>query len=94
MRIVYSKLANKAEQSLRYIALWITLTFTSQPLIAMEEIIVDGTKETTHAQEYQALFESQMEAYSKAVGIEFKSSLKVELGSAILDETSPYNNPD
>jgi len=65
MRIVYSKLANKTEQSLRYIALWITLTFTSQPLIAMEEIIVDGTKETTQAQEYPDL-RLQPRAHSKA----------------------------
>ena len=55
--------------------------------MAMEEIIVDGTKEAAQVQEYQALFESQIEAYSKAVGLEFKSSLKVELENAILDET-------
>jgi hypothetical protein len=87
IKIVYSKLINKTEQSLRYMTLWFTLIFTSQPLIAMEEIIVDGTKEAAQIQEYQTLFESQMEAYSKAVGIEFKNSLKVELEGAILDET-------
>ncbi|MED5534137.1 MAG: hypothetical protein VX690_00400 [Pseudomonadota bacterium] len=87
MRITYNRLGNKTEQSLRYIALWIALIFTSRPLIAMEEIIVDGTKEAAQVQEYQTLFESQMEAYSKAVSLEFKSSLKVELENAILDET-------
>lgn len=73
------ELTNRVGRSLRHLVLGLTLAFASHPLAAMEELTVDGTKDAAQTRAQQAHFKSQMEAYGKAVGGEFKGRLKAEL---------------
>lgn len=81
------KLTNRVGRSLRHLVLGLTLVFASHPLAAMEELTVDGAKDAAQTRAHQAHFKSQMEAYAKAVGGEFKGRLKAELERAIRNET-------
>ena len=77
------ELSSRVGRSLRHLVLGLTLAFASHPLAAMEELTVDGTKDAAQTRAQQAHFKSQMEAYGKAVGGEFKGQLKAELEQAI-----------
>ena len=77
------ELSSRVGRSLRHLVLGLTLAFASHPLAAMEELTVDGTKDAAQTRAQQAHFKSQMEAYGKAVGGEFKGQLKAELAQAI-----------
>ena len=68
------------------LALGLTLIFASQPLAAVEEIIVDGAKEAAQIRAYQAFFESQMEVYGKTVSVEFKDLVNAELKNLVSSE--------
>lgn len=73
-------------RSLANLALALTLGASSLPLAAMEELTVDGAEQAAQRRAQQELFLSQMEAYSRAVGAEFKSLVKADLERAIHDE--------
>ena len=81
-----SKLTGRLGRWLRQLALCLTLATASVPLAAMEELTVDGAKEAAQKRAQQELFLSQMEAYSRAVGAEFKSLVKADLERAIRNE--------
>ena len=81
------ELTNRVGRLLRHLVLGLTLAFASHPLAAMEELTVDGAKDAAQTRAHQAHFKSQMEAYAKAVGGEFKGRLKTELERSIRSET-------
>ena len=83
---MHRKLTGRFGRRLRQLALCLTLASASLPLAAMEELTVDGTKEAAQKRAQQELFLSQMDAYSRAVGAEFKSLVKAELERAIRNE--------
>ena len=83
---MHRKLTGRFGRRLRQLALCLTLASSSLPLAAMEELTVDGTKEAAQKRAQQELFLSQMDAYSRAVGAEFKSLVKAELERAIRNE--------
>ena len=85
-KIMFRKLTKSVGRLPGYAALSLTLMFTSQPLIAMEEIIVDGAKEAAQIRAYQAFFESQMEVYGKTVSVEFKDLVNAELKNVVSNE--------
>jgi len=80
------ELTDRVGRSLRHLALGLTLALASHPLAAMEEVTVNGAKEAAQARAQRVRFESHMEAYAKAVTIEFKSLQKAELERAMLSE--------
>ena len=85
-RIMFRELTNGVGRLPSCLALGLTLIFASQPLAAVEEIIVDGAKEAAQIRAYQAFFESQMEVYGKTVSVEFKDLVNAELKNLVSSE--------
>jgi len=83
---MFKELTNSIGRLPGYVVLGLTLIFASQPLAAVEEIIVDGAKEAAQIREYQAFFESQMEVYGKTVSVEFKDLVNAELKNVVSSE--------
>ena len=55
-------------------------------LAAQEELTVDGAKEAAHVRAQRARFESEMQAYGEAVGVEYRGLLKEQLQQAMRSE--------
>ena len=74
-----TELMGRSRHALRILALGLALAFGSLPVSAMEELTVDGSREAAHHSAQRARFESQMKAYGRAVGEEFRWLLEDEL---------------
>ncbi len=80
------KMTNRVGRSLSVLTLGLTLAFASHPLAAQEELTVDGAKEAAHVRAQRARFESEMQAYGEAVGVEYRGLLKEQLQQAMRSE--------
>ena len=76
---MHTELMGRSGRALRVVALGLALAFGSLPVSAMEELTVDGSGEAAHHSAQRARFESQMNAYGRAVGEEFRRLLEDEL---------------
>jgi len=59
------------------------LALMSYPLAAVEVVTVDGTRQAAQVRAQQTRFESQMDAYVKGVGIEFRAALEMDLRQSV-----------
>lgn len=83
---MFRELTNSVGRLPGYVALSLILTFASQPLAAVEELVVDGAKEAAQIRAYRAFFETQMEVYGKTVSAEFKDLVNAELKNVVSSE--------
>ncbi|HEY5624157.1 MAG TPA: hypothetical protein VIV14_10385 [Gammaproteobacteria bacterium] len=74
---------NKARLLATNAALALLLSVTCAPLLAMEEVTVDGAEAAAEVRAQDARFRSEMDHFVKTVELRFKADLEFDLKQAV-----------